>query len=157
LPGKERLFGDLRSLIKWTSPIAVVFVDLDNFKAINDRFGHQKGDEYLNAVATSLGDVVSGRGRLYRYGGDELVALMFNSTMAEALASAERSRSAIEALHAESVIGLTASIGVVSTTEFPDLNAEALVAASDKAAYASKAGGKNRVSGWSRERTNADV
>jgi len=124
-------------------PVTLVFIDLDGFKAVNDSLGHQEGDKCLEVVVRAITSVVRGRGRVFRFGGDEFVALFNNATQAEGLLAAERIRAQIE--QDGSAYRVTASIGVAGTDAF-GTDIDSLIGAADKAMYASKQTGKNRVS-----------
>jgi diguanylate cyclase (GGDEF)-like protein len=119
-------------------PLAVMMVDLDGFKSVNDSKGHSAGDKVLASVGEILGGVASGKGKAFRYGGDEFTVLLENHNLGEANAVAERIRSAIEKLEV-----VTASIGVAVSTGAESL--EQLRENADKAAYDAKNSGKNRV------------
>jgi diguanylate cyclase (GGDEF)-like protein len=128
-----------------SSPLALVVVDLDHFKTVNDSFGHQAGDEVLIAVSSTLLGVVEAKGHAYRYGGEELCLLLPNFEVGEAVALAERARSQIAALHYERIPErVTASFGVAACPPIPSIPAE-LFDAADKALYRAKASGRNRV------------
>jgi diguanylate cyclase (GGDEF)-like protein len=123
-------------------PLALLMLDLDHFKAINDELGHPKGDEALIAVARALTAATPGPGTVARYGGEEFCVLLPDCARAEALAVAEALRHAVRAL----AVGrpLTVSIGVAA---FPDDAAGegGLVAAADRALLAAKRAGRDRV------------
>lgn len=126
-----------------TAPLALVFADIDKFKSINDQYGHAKGDEVLKEVARRLQVVCSGKGDLFRYGGEEIVLLLPNFDLAEALAAAERCRRSI-ADQPCAALPVTASFGV---STFPDLasTAKLLCEMADKAMYDAKNRGRNLV------------
>jgi diguanylate cyclase (GGDEF)-like protein len=123
-------------------------VDIDYFKKVNDGCGHQGGDRVLVGVSEILRAVVGRKGRAYRYGGEEMAAILPDFILSEAAATAERFRKAVEARNWNEAgfpdLRSTVSLGV---SEFPILgiDAEALVATADKALYAAKEGGRNRV------------
>lgn len=127
-------------------PVACLVMDLDDFKSINEMHGHDRGDEVLRGVAAHLHAVARGRGRAYRWGGgDELVALLVNHTAVEAVAAAERMRSAVAAHRFESIgRAVTISIGVAA---YPEGGADAAVLRghADDALRAAKRAGKNCV------------
>ncbi len=128
---------------------AALFVDLDDFKDVNDRLGHASGDVLLSAVAARLQRVVRSQDMVGRIGGDEfLVVCPDVADQAAALAMAERISAALEApfVVAETTVSQTASIGVAWTGAQPAMDADALIAEADQAMYTAKRdGGKNIV------------
>ncbi|WP_295996189.1 GGDEF domain-containing protein [Rugamonas sp.] len=133
-------------------PLAFVMIDVDYFKQYNDRYGHGAGDDCLRALSTLIrtltpkrpGDVTA------RYGGEELAVLLPHTDVDGAHAVAERIRAAIEALampHSGSPLGVvTVSAGVATIVPQRGVHLEGmLVAAADKALYAAKSAGRNRV------------
>ncbi len=148
LPDREALINDITRLLGH-EPIGVVFIDLDNFKTVNDSQGHTAGNKCLERVIEIIGAVLVHKGQLYRYGGDEFVAVIRNATLPETTVTAERVRNEIEKGNPGGEIPVTASIGV-SSSECPGLrHAQDLVDACDKAMYKSKQSGRNRVTVWS--------
>lgn len=131
-----------------TAGIAVMMVDVDNFKMINDRYGHPAGDRALKAVA----DTLRGRIRVFdsiaRYGGEEFVVVMPGAGPQDAMAAAERLRVAIEQTLFIPEPGvthpITVSIGVAFSSS-RNHSAELLLQAADQAMYRAKRGGRNRV------------
>jgi diguanylate cyclase (GGDEF)-like protein len=126
----------------------VLMIDLDHFKSVNDRWGHPAGDAVLRAAAAMLQDSVRIPDSGYRYGGDELSALLPGAAIAAGRDVAERLRSGIEkmqvTLSTGDVIGITVSIGIAACPDH-GTSAEELVAAADSALYASKRSGRNHV------------
>lgn len=146
LPKQPEFKADLSEAVQ--RQIALVFIDLDNFKAVNDTKGHQAGDECLAKVAETIGGVITGKGKLYRYGGDEFAVILRNADVDEAAATGERIRSAIRAAQPGGDIEVTASIGVAASDQAGRRDAEMLLKAADDATYASKRGTKNCVTKW---------
>jgi diguanylate cyclase (GGDEF)-like protein len=142
-----RLDDELERAARNGTSLSFVIADIDDFKLINDGFGHQAGDEVIKAVAS----VLTGSGRetdlAVRFGGEEFVIVLPGARLANARRAAETIRTAIAELEipgprAES-IRVTASFGVA---EFPTYaTPEALLAAADAALYQAKRAGKNRV------------
>jgi diguanylate cyclase (GGDEF)-like protein len=118
---------------------AVVLCDVDRFKELNDRLGHQEGDRALKAVAGALQSGLRRGDALFRLGGDEFAALLAVRNDEEALGAARRMREAV----ADCDAGLTVSIGVAVSS--PDERDEALVGRADRALYAAKAAGRDGV------------
>jgi diguanylate cyclase (GGDEF)-like protein len=134
---------------RFASPLGLVMLDIDDFKQVNDTYGHQQGDEVLAAVASVLRDHSRDIDEPARYGGEELVVVLPQTDCLGAAQLAERMREAVERLRVSSATGngklsITASFGVAS---IPDTAADkgSLIAAADAALYRAKRGGKNRV------------
>ncbi len=134
--------------------LSLVFFDLDDFKAYNDRFGHEAGNELLRRVGGVMGAAVREMDVVCRYGGEEFLLLLPGSDKFGALAVAERVRAALEQLQVPAARPgrcVTLSGGVAC---FP-VDAERpedLLAAADSAMYHAKSVGKNRVELYSKER-----
>ncbi|MBJ6981260.1 GGDEF domain-containing protein [Luteimonas sp. MC1572] len=128
-------------------PISVLFIDLDRFKAINDRHGHGCGDACLRAVSKVLHSALTEGDLLGRYGGEEFIVVLPGRGGAAARAIGEEMRLAVECLVFEwegQRVQLTASVGVATRLSDEDLPAS-LVERADKAVYAAKHGGRNSV------------
>lgn len=127
-------------------PLSFIMIDLDHFKSFNDSYGHGVGDEVLRAIAQAVAKVVRGKGKAYRYGGEEISVILPNHTLAEATAVAERIRNEIEAVRIDSIpdVCVTASIGVATIPE-TSADKKGMVADADRALYEAKDKGRNRV------------
>ena len=144
--GNRRAFYDaLAREVEWARrherDLSVVLVDIDHFKRINDRHGHQVGDRALTHVARGLAASIRSSEMVGRIGGEEFAWLLPEAGAAEALRAAERARLAIAASEFEDLGSLTVSMGVATLGRGGD--AESLVRAADEALYAAKAGGRN--------------
>jgi diguanylate cyclase (GGDEF)-like protein len=127
---------------------AVLLIDIDHFKAYNDRYGHHKGDSTLARVAKSLKSGLHRRtDMIARYGGEEFAALLCGETTVSARIMAERLRQAVDALniaHTGSPTGrVTVSIGVADTRKAHQR--DTLIEAADRGLYAAKRAGRNRT------------
>jgi len=139
LPHKKELLDDLRRLLSTGQRIAVLFLDLDNFKAVNDTISHEEGDRCLEKVAHIIGSAIVEKGRPYRYAkGDEFMAVLPNFDETEATATAERIRSAIDAENPGGTVKVTASIGVVVADQTTHKSAEDVLKGADQAMYRAK-------------------
>ena len=134
---------------RFGSPLGLVMLDIDDFKQVNDRHGHQQGDEVLAQVAEVLRRLSRDIDAPARYGGEELAVILPETDLDGAALLAERMREAVESLQVPGARGggslqVTASFGVAAA---PDgaLPGGGLVAAADAALYRAKRAGKNRV------------
>ena len=127
--------------------VAVLFIDLDNFKQVNDTYGHDVGDKVLRVVADVIKGGVRSTDIVGRYGGDEIVVVMKHGNYDEAIKVAERVRQNVEALASEipEARGISLSIGVASTESF-GYDPERILKEADRAMYRAKAIGKSRIS-----------
>ena len=143
------LESEIERARRFHTPLALVMLDLDNFKQINDEYGHQQGDEVLALVADVLRDFSRDIDAPARYGGEEL-AVVLPQTGAEGAAQlAERMREAVDRLEVPRVDGdgmlhLQASFGVAALPESA-VDRGGLIAAADAALYRAKRAGRNRV------------
>jgi diguanylate cyclase (GGDEF)-like protein len=147
----QRLTQEWQAHAREDRSLALLLVDVDCFKALNDARGHLYGDECLHALATLCGKVASGADELVaRYGGDELALLLPGFGLADARRLGESLRSQVEALaimHPKSRVAphVTVSIGVSAVRPNPQQSLQALIATADRALYVAKARGRNRV------------
>jgi diguanylate cyclase (GGDEF)-like protein len=127
------------------TPLSAVVIDLDHFKALNDRHGHQAGDEVLEVFGATLRRGVRASDFAGRWGGEEFVVLLHDTGLEGAVQAAESMRASFEGLEVPGVTAhISASLGVAT---LPDHAADgpALIRAADRALYAAKAAGRNRV------------
>ena len=150
----ETLDREWKRTLREGSQLSLLLIDIDNFKALNDRYGHQVGDDYLRAISAALRNAVRAPDTVARYGGEELAVILPSAGSAGAVETAERLRAVIEDLqlpHEGNPEGggwATASIGAATalarqggTIRMP----ESLLLAADNALYKAKQGGRNRV------------
>lgn len=145
---RRGLLGAMRRMLdpRDGQPFALVHLDLDNFKAVNDRLGHPTGDRLLQDVAGVLGRMIRGRDHAARLGGDEFVLLMGGNWSCPALDGVgKRIIRGIEQLSPEGC-PVSASLGIVLSAGYGPDDIDRFLADSDVALYASKNGGKGRVS-----------
>jgi diguanylate cyclase (GGDEF)-like protein/PAS domain S-box-containing protein len=140
------------------SELSLLLLDLDDFKPLNDQYGHPLGDECLAAVASTISDSVRATDVVCRWGGDEVAIILPATDQAGALKAAEKIRSAIEVLrfrskkNSDECVSVTASIGVATALPEPDGMITApqnLLLAADRALYRAKHDGHNRVAVYS--------
>ncbi|HUC15361.1 MAG TPA: diguanylate cyclase [Acidimicrobiales bacterium] len=126
-------------------PLTALMCDLDHFKSINDRFGHIRGDEVLAAVGAVFDDTLRAGDFAGRYGGEEFLVLLPASDADKGLLVAERIRAGVAALRVATVDqAVTISIGVAVTPDHAT-DTETLLRAADRALYAAKNGGRDRI------------
>lgn len=148
------LRGTIWSRTKPSSVISAIMLDIDNFKLYNDLYGHLDGDTCIRRVAHSVTELVGEDGRVFRYGGEELLVLLPGSDRRGAFGLGERIRHSVEELsipHSLSQVGVvTVSLGVASSTTDRH-TMEELLRSADAALYEAKRAGRNRVSAWAPE------
>lgn len=145
---QQRLEEEFNRSARFAHPMALIMLDIDDFKAFNDSWGHPRGDDVLRAVSEIIRGTLREMDIAARYGGEEFVILLPETEMSGALLVAERIRSEVEARRfaptGEQIVSRTVSIGVA---EFPGVasTAHGLLESADAAMYRAKRAGKNRV------------
>jgi diguanylate cyclase (GGDEF)-like protein len=143
----EELALEWRRAERIGDPLGLILLDIDNFKSVNDTYGHQAGDEILRRVGQVLAESVRHADLAARYGGEEFGVVLPETDLDGAIELAERLRLALEAEAVELADGtrlsVTASFGAAVKGDLP--GGEELVAAADEALYEAKRTGKNRV------------
>jgi diguanylate cyclase (GGDEF)-like protein len=135
----------VRSAMEIAEPLGLAMMDLDHFKKVNDENGHPVGDEVLLAAAQIVVRCVRGKGKAYRYGGEEIALLLPNHVVDEAAAVAERIRRELGAAPISSRrLAITASFGVAAVPAHAT-SPKALLEKADAALYQAKHSGRNRV------------
>ncbi len=142
----ERLRREVERSERTGEPLAVVMIDIDHFKGVNDRFGHPAGDRVLAAISQAIGTAIRGIDVAGRYGGEEFALLLIDVEEEAALAAVERTRGAIASLASPRVpVSVTASAGIaVHHGRFARERPEELIGRADRALYRSKQGGRDR-------------
>ncbi len=133
---------------RYKNPLALLMIDLDHFKTINDRFGHDAGDEVLRAVAAALSSGLREVDLAARYGGEEFAVIMPHTTKANAENVAQRVAGHISLLEHQfkgEKVSLTVSIGIAEVADLSKPNSENLVKAADVALYEAKRAGRNTI------------
>jgi len=135
-------------VLRYGHSYCIAIIDVDHFKAYNDTYGHQAGDDALRRVAGVFAGLRSGD-RAYRYGGEEFVLVLAEQTIAHAEAAIERVRDQVRGLaieHLKNEAGVvTISAGVALLEQGDGQDVDALISAADRALYDAKATGRNRV------------
>jgi diguanylate cyclase (GGDEF)-like protein len=144
----QRLDEEWRRSARYHTPFALILIDLDDFKALNDRYGHPVGDRVLRATAGIVKRKMRAIDIPARYGGEEFAILLSRATTADAMTVANRIRADIAAYRlpvGDGEVSITASLGVASYPECGDVDALELLHRADLALYEAKEAGKNRV------------
>jgi len=145
---EEESVREIEKAKRYGYPISLIMFDLDDFKKVNDRFGHNRGDEVLVKFADILRSKIRGTDIPVRFGGEEFVVLLPHASTEEAIKVAERIREEFERTlfrFDSEVIKLTVSAGVSSCEPSEECGLEKLLYKADKALYEAKRSGKNRV------------
>jgi diguanylate cyclase (GGDEF)-like protein len=145
---EERGIVELKRASRAAAPVSLILCDIDHFKAINDRHGHEAGDAVLRSVAKTLRAALRETDLLSRWGGEEFLAVLVDTDARHASEVAERMRAGVEATAlAATQEHATISLGVATLPEVRDVAAawEALVKQADAHLYRAKSAGRNRV------------
>ncbi len=142
---QDRAEQGLSRTARTDQPVAVVLIDLDRFKDVNDTHGHLVGDRVLREVATVLGVELRGHDLLGRFGGEEFVAFLEGPTADQTAAISERLRHRIASIAITDTTVVTGSIGVAHCTQPRQASLPDLLQVADTALYRAKADGRNRV------------
>jgi diguanylate cyclase (GGDEF)-like protein len=144
---QDLLGAEIEEVRRYRHSLGLIMLDIDNFKAVNDTYGHQQGDIVLRRVARVLADNSREVDYPSRYGGEELAVILPHTDLEGAYTIAERIRTSIEALQIpridnQGMLRVTASLGVASSSQGEK---NALIAEADAALYQAKRLGKNRT------------
>jgi diguanylate cyclase len=145
----EHLAIAVREATEQDAPLGLLMIDIDHFKRFNDSFGHQVGDKVLQLVARILKQSVKGRDTVARFGGEEFAVVLPDTPLAGAVALAEQIRTAVASRRIVQkgsgedfgVITLSVGVAALRNGEMPG----ALIGRADRALYAAKTQGRNRV------------
>ncbi|MGE7947476.1 diguanylate cyclase domain-containing protein [Lysinibacillus sp. NPDC093688] len=144
IPNRRRMDQILNELIINKVPHAIVLIDLDDFKSINDTYGHIVGDEVLKAFANHMQGNIEQQGLCFRYGGEEFMVILPSTTIDEALALAENLRikqamlDTVDGRHVTMSAGITAFTANIKT-------ANQIITIADRALYKAKQSGRNCI------------
>jgi diguanylate cyclase (GGDEF)-like protein len=157
----EAALHEVANAVRYARPFAVVMFDIDHFKAVNDRCGHDAGDAVIAAVAACARDEFRKGDLVCRYGGEEFAVLAPECGLDDARVLTERVRAAVEALAIAvpggSTVRVTASFGALAVPPGAGVSLDGLLHGTDEALYRAKAAGRNRVVIEPAETTSAAV
>ncbi|MCX8996054.1 diguanylate cyclase [Rhizobiaceae bacterium BDR2-2] len=139
-----RIFGDQT---QGNRQLAVLVLDIDHFKQVNDRYGHATGDRVLVAFARAVADVLRPEDIFGRTGGEEFAVVLPHASIGQAETVAERIRAAVEKSSNDDgdAVPVTVSIGAAASSQHPSADLESLLATADQALYRAKRQGRNQV------------
>ena len=141
---------ELPPAVRRASPISVILLDIDRFKRINDRHGHQAGDDVLRGLSASIAPQLRTEDVFARYGGEEFALLLRGQTARQAFSWAERIRQVIQDTKlpvGEELLAVTASLGIATREPHEEAQPDELVAEADRRLYLAKEAGRNRSIG----------
>jgi diguanylate cyclase (GGDEF)-like protein len=147
---QEVMSAEVERARRYDAEMGLIMLDIDNFKRVNDTYGHMQGDMVLREVARVLRQSAREIDEPARYGGEEMAVALPQTDLDGAYRFAERVRQRIEALElplldGDGILRVTASFGAASLSSAPQSDKEGLVAAADAALYRAKRSGKNRT------------
>ncbi len=146
-----RMEEEIERSRRYNTPFSIIMLDVDDFKKLNDTYGHLVGDRVLRAIANVIKAQMRGVDTAARYGGEEMAVILPRTEMVGAYNLAERIRESIAELRITTdddepqALGVTASLGIAAYPESKAQNGEDLVRKADRALYRAKKTGKNRV------------
>lgn len=141
---EEQLNGGIALHSRYGGTFSLLLLDLDGFKTYNDIYGHPSGDEVLRQIGTIIKDSIRSADQAFRYGGDEFVVILPQTTVEDAYTVAERVRAQIDTEMKAKEIAVTCSVGLASYPSDGLMSGE-LVTSADTALYYAKRTGGNRV------------
>ncbi|HEU4769804.1 MAG TPA: diguanylate cyclase [Pyrinomonadaceae bacterium] len=151
---ERQLEREVGRVMRFDRPFSLLMIDIDNFKNLNDTFGHDAGDDAIRRISRVLREGTRGIDLASRIGGEEFAVLLVETALSAALEVAERLRVAIKALETPSGGRITASFGVAECPSDAQTASEILKAA-DVALYEAKRSGRDRVVSMEPERSNS--
>ena len=141
----ERAAADLQSAIRYKELLSIIMYDIDDFKSINDRYGHQVGDDVLVEIANLINNMCRAGDCLGRYGGEEFIMAMPKSSKESTQRVAERIRKEVEHTHIANINEIITITGGISTYEEDGNELIWLIRKADSALYHGKETGRNRI------------
>lgn len=140
---EEVLLREMTRAKRFNEPVSLILFDIDNFKKLNDRYGHLFGDKILKRITEIVRESIRSVDIFARWGGEEFVILLPKTRIDETRTVAEKLRKKIHSVGLGSKVGVTASFGITEMVNGDD--PFRLLLKADKALYKAKTGGKNRV------------
>jgi diguanylate cyclase (GGDEF)-like protein len=157
---QETIAREILRAQRYKHPLSLIMLDIDEFKTVNDTYGHHCGDIVIKTIGQMI---LSGTRRsdvVVRFGGEEFAILLPETSLANAVTKGELCRSAVCEMEIEAEehrIRVTISVGIAATTDAQDMAADGLLRAADEALYLSKRQGRNRITVWDSETATASI
>ncbi len=143
LYNRRYLFGKLEEIVKLNQSVTIVMIDIDDFKKVNDKYGHIVGDEVIVEVGTCIADTVKGNGFVGRYGGDEFVIVIEKGNDEDILRITDEIQNKISHLSLKNEINITISGGITKLQ--PDAMLDDVLSCADEIMYWAKQNGKAQI------------
>jgi len=140
----ETIKKSIETMKRNPSPLTLVIMDIDNFKSVNDTYGHLVGDEVLKALANILQKNVRNIDMIGRWGGEEFIIVLPQTPLEDAKVSMERLKHEINAFSFTDIGHITCSYGLCSVST-PNFEEKELITCADDALYEAKNSGKNKI------------
>jgi diguanylate cyclase (GGDEF)-like protein len=150
----QMMLIEMQRAVRYRIPMSILMADIDNFKSVNDRYGHLAGDKVIKMVSKTLASHIRETDIVGRYGGEEFAVVCTNTSREGAVILSDRLREAVAAgsvTHDGQTVAVTISIGVTSMEAAGEISKEELIQQADNALYHAKMSGKNRCFAYSRE------
>ena len=141
---QEILEAEVQRSLRYHHPLTLAYLDCDNFKPVNDQYGHEVGDRVLRILAQTIQGNLRQSDRIARVGGDEFVVLLPTISCASAQQVFDKLQDKVSQAMKANAWPVTLSVGAVTYDE-PDLAADVMLKEADRLMYESKKGGKNRI------------
>ena len=139
----ELVENEIQRATRYDAVFSVILMDIDHFKAVNDRFGHQAGDQVLIKITEIIRSMVRATDLVGRWGGEEFLIILPETDMGGGFSLAEKVRTGLESTFLGEIGHRTASFGVTAFAGGDDIGA--IIARADAGLYAAKRGGRNRI------------
>lgn len=140
---EQAMVREISGALRFQQPLSLIIADIDHFKAINDRYGHERGDQVLQGVASNLAESLRKTDTVYRYGGEEFVVLLPRTSTYLAEVVAKRLQQDVQTVQLPDHNSVTASFGIAELHNGQD--AETLLQRADQALYRAKHSGRNCI------------
>ena len=144
---EERITGELERFSRYKTPFSLILFDVDNFKGLNDKFGHEAGDRAMKAITSTVKNHIRKTDIFARYGGDEFILILTQTDIAKSVKVAEKLRDMVQKTsfgYKGKQVPITISMGVTEVKN-SDKDKEGIITRADKLLYNAKESGRNKV------------